>query len=46
MAMAVNAGVRAIGVEWGYHPTAELVAAGATHVAAHPAELIDLLERP
>ena len=46
MAMAANAGTRAIGVSWGYHPATELVAAGATHVATQPAELINLFERP
>jgi len=43
MAMAVNAGVRALGVDWGYHTVAELVEAGADAVAASPAELEDLL---
>jgi phosphoglycolate phosphatase len=37
--MAHNAGVRAIGVAWGYHEPAELLAAGADVVALHPAEL-------
>ena len=32
MTMAVNAGVRPIGVAWGYHPAAELQAAGAQAV--------------
>lgn len=39
MAMAVNAGVRAIGVDWGYHHPAELVAAGAEAVAGSVDEL-------
>jgi phosphoglycolate phosphatase len=43
MAMAVNAGVRAIGVDWGYHSRAELHEAGAAVVAASPAELEELL---
>jgi phosphoglycolate phosphatase len=34
MQMAANAGVAAIGVGWGYHPTAELAACGARAVAA------------
>ncbi len=34
MAMGAAAGVRAIGVDWGYHPAAELLAAGASAVAA------------
>jgi len=37
--MAHNAGVRAIGVAWGYHETAELLAEGADVVALHPSEL-------
>jgi len=43
MAMAVNAGVRAIGVDWGYHHPAELVAAGAEAVAGSVEELRLLL---
>jgi phosphoglycolate phosphatase len=39
MAMAVNAGVRAIGVDWGYHHPNELVAAGAGAIAGSVAEL-------
>ena len=46
MAMAINAGARALGVSWGYHPADELLAAGAEHVAPHPAALVDMLERP
>lgn len=43
MEMARAAGVRAIGVAWGYHSESELREAGAEHVAATPAELGDLL---
>ena len=43
MAMAVNAGVRAIGVDWGYHHPADLVAAGAEAVAGSVGELRLLL---
>jgi phosphoglycolate phosphatase len=43
MAMAVNAGVRPIGVDWGYHGIEELHAAGAAAVAASVAELRELL---
>jgi phosphoglycolate phosphatase len=43
MAMAVSAGVRAIGVAWGYHDAEELRAAGAEHVVASPAELTEYL---
>lgn len=44
MAMAVNAGVRAIGVDWGYHHPRELVEAGAEAVAGSIAELRLLLK--
>ena len=43
MAMAKAAGTRALGVAWGYHPPAELLAAGAETVAANPDELGRLL---
>lgn len=43
IAMAVNAGVRAIGVDWGYHTVQELRAAGADAVATSPAHLLELL---
>ena len=39
MEMARSAGVRAIGVEWGYHPPEELTAAGAEFIAATPDQL-------
>jgi phosphoglycolate phosphatase len=39
IAMAHNAGVRAIGVAWGYHAPQELLDAGADAVARHPSEL-------
>lgn len=42
--MAVNAGARAIGVDWGYHHRDELIAAGAIGVAEHPREIMDLIE--
>jgi len=42
--MAVAAGTRAIGVAWGYHTPAELLAAGAKAVAATPAELGEMLD--
>ncbi|MFM5949888.1 MAG: HAD-IA family hydrolase [Novosphingobium sp.] len=43
MAMAVNAGVRGIGVDWGYHSAQELREAGAEAVARDPAHLMELL---
>lgn len=44
MLMAANAGTRAVGVAWGYHPAHELTAAGAHAVAAHPSALVAILE--
>lgn len=43
MEMARLAGVRGIGVSWGYHPPAELIAAGAETVAEDPAQLAEYL---
>ena len=43
MEMARAAGVRAVGVAWGYHSEDELREAGAALVASHPAELEELL---
>jgi phosphoglycolate phosphatase len=43
--MARDAGVRAIGVDWGYHQPDELRAAGAEWVAASPADLGEYLLR-
>lgn len=43
MHMAESAGVRGVGVEWGYHATRELIAAGAACVAADPAHLGEIL---
>jgi phosphoglycolate phosphatase len=45
IAMARNAGVRAIGVAWGYHDPAELTAEGADAVAFHPSDLPALCTR-
>lgn len=45
MAMARAAGVRAIGVAWGYHDAEELRDAGAEFVATTPAELTEYLLR-
>ncbi|QMW22170.1 HAD hydrolase-like protein [Sandaracinobacteroides saxicola] len=41
--MGVNGGVRAIGVDWGYHEAAELMAAGAEAVARDMDHLLVLL---
>ncbi|CAO1650576.1 HAD-IA family hydrolase [Parasphingorhabdus sp. NYA22] len=45
MAMAVNARVRAVGVDWGYHDEHELIDAGAEIVAANMADLHGILNR-
>jgi len=37
--MARAAGAKAVGVGWGYHPAAELAAAGADRIVAAAAEL-------
>ena len=44
MLMARNAGVRGIGVAWGYHAPAELIASGALSVATSVAALSQALE--
>ena len=46
MEMAAAAGVRAIGVDWGYHAPEELLATGATGVASDMAALEALLQEP
>lgn len=43
IAMARAAGVRAVGVDWGYHTAQELFDAGAEAVAANPPHLLELL---
>ena len=43
IAMAKAAGVRALGVDWGYHTAAELLQAGAEAVARDPAHLKELI---
>ena len=45
MAMAVNARVRAVGVNWGYHDEQELFEAGAEIVAATMADLNGILNQ-
>lgn len=44
MQMALRAGARALGVNWGYHPAFELTHAGAFAIASHPRDLIGLME--
>lgn len=46
MTMGRAAGVRTVGVAWGYHDAHELAAAGADVVAGHAAELVRLVVRP
>ncbi len=45
MEMAVNARVRAVGVDWGYHDEHELITAGAEIVAATMADLNGILNQ-
>ncbi|VWX61668.1 HAD-IA family hydrolase [Sphingorhabdus sp. 109] len=45
MAMAVNASVRPVGVDWGYHDEHELIEAGAEIVVANMADLHGILNR-
>jgi phosphoglycolate phosphatase len=40
--MAVAAGVTAVGVAWGYHEPAELLAEGAHHVATVPGDIVTI----
>lgn len=44
MQMAMSAGTRAVGVDWGYHHPHELAAAGAEKVVTTPAELLEYLK--
>lgn len=44
MLMGANAGVRAIGVDWGYHDGAELIDAGAIGVAIDTRQLRSLID--
>ncbi|MBA4044497.1 MAG: haloacid dehalogenase [Erythrobacter sp.] len=44
MLMARSAGVRAVGVSWGYHAPHELLASGAASVANNMAQLAEALE--
>ena len=46
MEMAVNAGVRAIGVSWGYHEPQELFDTGASAVADTAEQLGDMIRGP
>ncbi|MEO8724397.1 MAG: HAD-IA family hydrolase [Sphingobium sp.] len=46
MEMAVNAGIRAIGVDWGYHSAEELIATGAVAVAHNTDDLARHIGRP
>lgn len=44
MLMAKHAGVRSVGVTWGYHEKHELISSGAKHIIDHISELIDLVK--
>ena len=45
MIMAKNAGVKSVGVTWGYHPEDELKSSGAQHIIHHISELINLVKK-
>jgi phosphoglycolate phosphatase len=45
MEMAQNAGVKSVGVSWGYHEVSELNAFGATYIIDHISELLEILEK-
>jgi len=44
--MALAAGAEGVGVSWGYHPVAELRAAGAARIVDSPQEILDVVDRP
>jgi len=44
MATGVNAGMRSVGVTWGFRDAAELLDAGADHIIHSPLELLDVLD--
>lgn len=44
MVMAANAGVRSVGVTWGYHAKDELVSCGANHIIEEISELAELVK--
>lgn len=46
IAMAINAGVRGLGVAWGYHPVDALERAGAEAIARDFAALLKLIDAP
>jgi phosphoglycolate phosphatase len=46
MEMAVNAGVRRLGVSWGYHAPARLLQAGAERVVQSTADLLRAISQP
>ena len=43
MQTAAAAGVRSVGVTWGFRDREELVESGAAHIVDKPAEILDLL---
>ncbi len=44
MQMAALAGVRSVGVTWGYHEKHELISCGANHIIGHISELVELVQ--
>ena len=44
MLMAGHAGVKSVGVTWGYHERHELESSGADHIINHISEFIELVK--
>jgi phosphoglycolate phosphatase len=45
MVAAKNAGMRAVGVTWGFRTEEELIKNGADNIVHHPLEIIDLVNK-
>lgn len=43
MQTATNAGVKSIGVEWGFRPKSELIESGATYIIDNPLQIMDIV---
>jgi phosphoglycolate phosphatase len=41
---AINAGLKSIGVKWGFRPIQELIDAKVTYIVSHPKEISYLLD--
>lgn len=45
MQTAANAGVKSIGVEWGFRPKSELIENGADYIISKPVEILDIIKK-